>query len=126
MPLLTTLEKFCYKAHEIPKGTRLLKEGKSTHRTYVLVSGALKVTAGNVDIGSFTHAGDTFGEMATLLDENASADVTAEEDSQVYIIEDLKAFLLKNPQQAIDLLKQSYNRIQQMNKGVNTMLKMIP
>ena len=92
MSLLKVLEKFCYKPHSIAKGTTLLKEGQATNTTYVLVEGSFKVTAGNVDIGSFKNAGDTFGEMACILNEEASATVTAECDCLVYLIKDLNSF----------------------------------
>ncbi|MCH2207548.1 MAG: cyclic nucleotide-binding domain-containing protein [Lentisphaerales bacterium] len=126
MPLLNTLEDFCYKSHLITQGSTLLKEGEKTDTTYVLICGELRVTTGDVEIGVFSEPGDTFGEMANLMEDVVSANVEAVTDCQVYIIKDLKMFLLKNPKETLELLKASYTRLKQMNKGVNLMLQMIP
>lgn len=126
MPLLKTLEDFCYKPTYVAKGTVLLREGEKTSITYVLISGKLRVTAGEVEIGVFESQGDTFGEMATLMNDTISASVEADDECQVYVIKDLKAFLLKNPKETLELLEASYKRLKKMNHGVNLMLKMIP
>ena len=126
MPLLETLESFCYKPNLISKGTILLREGEKTSVTYVLISGELQVTTGDVEIGVFQNPGDTFGEMAALMEDVTSASVEAVTDCQVYKIQDLKTFLIKNPKEAVELLQASYTRLKQMNKGVNLMLQMIP
>ena len=125
MPLLQTLEDFCYKPQVVKNGSIILNEGDSSNSTYVLIKGALKVTAGGVEIGTFKGAGDTFGEMAAILKEPVSATVEAVGDSEMYIINDFSEFLSKNPSLCIELLKSSYHRLAQMNKGVNEMLKMI-
>ena len=125
MSLLSTLEAFCYKSHAITNGRALLKEGEHSAATYVLISGSFQVTAGNVDIGTFCQPGDSFGEMAALLGDQASADVIAMEDSKVYEIKDLNTLLLKNPELAVEMLKASYIRLKQMNKGVTLMREMI-
>ncbi|MCM8530746.1 MAG: cyclic nucleotide-binding domain-containing protein [Lentisphaeraceae bacterium] len=126
MLLLDILEKFCYKPQTIPAGTLLVKEGTVETSTYVLISGTLEVTAGNVEIGKFRRPGDTFGEMSAIMNEEASASVLTETECKVYVIQDLKTFLIKNPELAIDMLKKSYARLKQMNKGVNFMLSLIP
>ena len=126
MPLLKTLEDFCYKPTHVSKGTALLKEGEKTNATYVLISGRLRVTAGEVEIGVFDCQGDTFGEMATLMNDTICASVEADEDCQVYVIKDLNSFLLKNPKETLELLKASYKRLKKMNHGVNLMLQMLP
>ena len=125
MNLLRTLENFCYKAQTIPAGQTFLKEGDCPCPTYVLIDGAVKVTAGGVEIGIFKNPGDTFGEMAAILEEPVSATVEAVRDSQVYVIQNFQEFLSKNPTLCVELLKNSYKRLSQMNKGVNIMLKMI-
>lgn len=125
MNLLRTLENFCYKPQTLAAGTVFLKEGDCPCPTYVLISGSVKVTAGGVEIGIFKNPGDTFGEMAAILEQPVSATVEAVSDSQVYVIRNFQDFLSKNPTLCIELLKKSYNRLSQMNKGVNIMLKMI-
>ena len=125
MTLLKTLENFCYKAQTLKAGTVFLKEGDNPCPTYILISGAIKVTAGGVEIGVFKSPGDTFGEMAAIMKAPVTATVEAVEDSQVYVIKNFEEFLSKNPALTIELLKKSYDRLAQMNKGVNIMLKMI-
>lgn len=125
MNLLRTLETFCYKVTTLPQGTKFLKEGDTPCPTYVLLKGAVKVTAGGVEIGIFRKPGDTFGEMASIMDTPVSATVETIEDTDVYIVKDFQEFLTKNPAICLDLLRNSYDRLAQMNKGVNLMLKMI-
>ncbi|MCM8528171.1 MAG: cyclic nucleotide-binding domain-containing protein [Lentisphaeraceae bacterium] len=125
MKLLATLETFCYKPKLIAAGTTLLTEGDCPCPTYVLIKGAVKVTTGGVEIGIFKSPGDTFGEMAAILEGKATATVEAVEDTQVYTINDFSEFLSKNPSICVELLKNSYHRLAQMNKGVNDMLKLI-
>ncbi|MCM8540680.1 MAG: cyclic nucleotide-binding domain-containing protein [Lentisphaeraceae bacterium] len=125
MKLLDTLESFCYKPQTIMSGSILLTEGESPCPTYVLINGAVKVTTGGVEIGIFKNAGDTFGEMAAILEGPVSATVETVEDSEMYVINNFSEFLSKNPSICVDLLKNSYHRLAQMNKGVNEMLKLI-
>lgn len=125
MNLLHALESFCYKPQKLPKGTVFLNEGDCPCPTYVLINGAVKVTAGGVEIGVFSKAGDTFGEMAAIMKKPVSATVETAEDSNFYVVENFEEFLTKNPAHCLDLLKNSYDRLSQMNKGVNLMLKMI-
>jgi CRP/FNR family transcriptional regulator, cyclic AMP receptor protein len=123
MALINTLEKFCYKPISIAKGTILIREGETNDKVYVLISGSLQITTGDVIIGQFTKTGESFGEMAALLKQKASATVEATKDSQIYVIENMEFFLLKNPDECLHLLKQSFERIKQMNKGVNILSK---
>jgi len=125
MNLLKTLENFCYKPQTLKAGEVFLIEGECPCPTYVLISGAVKVTAGGVEIGIFQSPGDTFGEMAAILEKPVSANVEAVTDSQVYVIKNFKEFLSKNPVLCIEMLESSYQRLSQMNKGVNMMLRMI-
>ncbi|MCM8537870.1 MAG: cyclic nucleotide-binding domain-containing protein [Lentisphaeraceae bacterium] len=126
MALIDILEQFCYKKHTVDAGTLLLKEGTVETSTYVLISGTVEVTAGDVDIGQFSRPGDTFGEMSAIMKEAVSASVVTSTECQLYVIKDLDTLLLKNPEIAIDMLKKSYVRLKQMNKGVNFMLSLIP
>jgi CRP-like cAMP-binding protein len=121
MTILKQLEDFCYKPISFLQGSKLIQEDQGCDQVYVLISGTLKVTTGNVVIGNFNKKGDTFGEMAAIMNQNASATVEALEDSQVYVINDIDAFLTKNPQHCVNMLKMSYNRLKQMNNGVNIM-----
>ena len=111
MKLLQTLEDFCYKPQTIVSGSILLTEGECLCQTYVLIKGAVKVTTGGVEIGIFKSPGDTFGEMAAILQEPVSATVETVEDSEMYLVNDFSEFLSKNPSICVDLLKNSYHRL---------------
>ena len=121
MTLLECLDQFCFKKYPVEQGTFLMQEGEFPNQVYVMVSGTVKVTTGNVVIGQFNRPGDTYGEMAVILEEKASATVECLTPCEVYIIQDLETFLTKNPTQCINMLKLSYRRLKQMNKGVNIM-----
>ncbi len=119
MSLLDQLKEFCYSPIKIERGQHLLNEGESCDQVYVLISGKVRVTTGNVIIGDFSTPGNTFGEMAVMLKEPVSATVVALDECQVYVIKSLDAFLIKNPEECIHMLRTAYRRLCQMNRGVN-------
>ena len=125
MSLLQQLQDFCFKTMPIPENTYLLEEGQDCEDVYVLAKGSVRVTAGQVIIGDFHKPGDTFGEMAVILKQRASASVHTLTDCEFYVIKDLETFLTKNPKMGFEFLKMSYKRLKKMNLGVNIMYEHI-
>ena len=125
MPLIKQLEEFCYKKVPYPAGSILLQEGQVTEEVYVLATGSVRVTSGQVIIGDFSKPGATFGEMAVILNQKVSATVETQTDGEFYVIKDLENFLTKNPKQCFAFLNLAYKRIKKMNLGVNIMYEHI-
>ena len=125
MSLIKQLEEFCYKKVPYQAGTCLLEEGQFTDEVYILASGTVRVTAGQVIIGDFSKPGDSFGEMAVILSQKVCATVVAQTDCEFYVLKDLENYLTKNPKQCFEMLKLAFKRIKKMNLGVNIMYEHI-
>jgi CRP-like cAMP-binding protein len=74
-------------------GEVLLVDGESVRALYVLLSGALRIEKGDSLITVVTERGACVGEMSLLLDIPATADVIAEDDAVVAVVEDARALL---------------------------------
>ena len=62
---------------EFPGGRRIVTEGESTDRFYVLLSGLAGVTQESRGARGILRPGETFGEVAPLLGVERTATVTA-------------------------------------------------
>ncbi|HET9729996.1 MAG TPA: cyclic nucleotide-binding domain-containing protein [Acidimicrobiia bacterium] len=67
---------------ECAAGDRVLKRGGSAHNIFVVLRGTLEVRSGDQIVGVLS-AGDTFGEMAFLLQNPRAFDVDAASDAEV-------------------------------------------
>ena len=67
----------------VPKGEKLIQQGKQTRLVYLILKGKVAIEVSQVKI---THIGpgQICGEMAFLEDSSASATATAEEDVEVF------------------------------------------
>jgi CRP/FNR family transcriptional regulator, cyclic AMP receptor protein len=77
----------------LARGEVLLVDGEPVHALYVLLSGALRIEKGGTLIAVVAERGTCVGEMSLLLDNPATADVVAEEDAVVAVVEDARAAL---------------------------------
>jgi CRP-like cAMP-binding protein len=78
-------------------GETLIAEGGSGGTIFVLVSGALRVRKGDVEVNVITHPGAFVGEMSVLLGTSHSATVEAMEPSVLRYAVDGKALLESDP-----------------------------
>ena len=61
---------------DVPGGTRIVTEGESDARFYVLISGLAAVTQADRGARSLLRPGETFGEVAAAMDVTRTATVT--------------------------------------------------
>ncbi|MBL7076770.1 MAG: GNAT family N-acetyltransferase [Kiritimatiellae bacterium] len=91
---------------DIADGERLIQKGEAGDRVFVLVSGELRVSVGDREVGRIA-AGETVGEMS-LLDENPrSANVIAAGDCRVLEIlgTDLQELMARRPRLGMALMR---------------------
>jgi CRP-like cAMP-binding protein len=86
---------------EVASGDALIREGAETRRFFILISGTISVTKGEVEVARITEPGAVFGEISALLDIPASATVTAVDDARLYIAEDASGFIRAHPEIAV-------------------------
>lgn len=93
----------CHEAplQELPPGTVLLPEGKTSGHLYVLKSGAVEVLRGDTQVAVIEEPGAVFGEMSVLLKRPHTATVRALTPITVYAFDDAERFLRSNPEIAL-------------------------
>ncbi|MBK8085002.1 MAG: cyclic nucleotide-binding domain-containing protein [Devosia sp.] len=78
-------------------GERLISEGDFSGEIYVLEHGRLLVERNGITIAGIAEPGALIGEMSVLLGTDHTADVTAEAETTVRVIEDAIGFLERTP-----------------------------
>ena len=94
-----------YPRRTVDAGEVLLTDGSPVPALYVLVEGALRVEKSGVPITTVSEPGACVGEMSLLLDVPATADVVADTESIVAVVDDAAERLATDPQLAIALAR---------------------
>jgi CRP/FNR family cyclic AMP-dependent transcriptional regulator len=84
-------------------GETVLAEGQTHHVLLVLVSGSVRITSGGTEISVIDKPGAVFGEMAALLDGEATATVTTLEESRFLRSSDPLTVLRDQPGFALEV-----------------------
>ena len=87
----------------VPAGTAVMEEGRRHHLLMRLLSGSVRVTIGGTEIHVIDEPGAMFGEMAALLDGEATATVTTLEECVFLRSEDPLAALLDHPELMLEV-----------------------
>jgi CRP/FNR family cyclic AMP-dependent transcriptional regulator len=82
---------------EIQPGEALVREGGTAGPIWVLVSGALDVLKGDVQVNRITNPGAVIGEVSVLLGTQPGATVVAAEPTRLRVAEDGEAWLRSDP-----------------------------
>ncbi len=70
---------------EHPAGAHIIKEGEDSQDLYLILKGSAKVVVNDKEVAQ-PKVGDVIGEMAFVLNEKRSADVIANEDVELMVI----------------------------------------
>ena len=95
-------------------GEVLLADGAPVPTLYVLLEGGLRVEKAGVAITTVTEPGACVGEMSLLLGVPATADVVAQDESVVAVIDDAAARLDSDPHVARALAQLLARRLHAM------------
>ncbi|MFO7778998.1 MAG: Crp/Fnr family transcriptional regulator [Nitriliruptoraceae bacterium] len=93
-------------------GEVLLAEGAPAGTMFVLVSGRVEVRKGEVTVTSVSEPGAFLGEMSTLLDTPASAEVVAVDPTEVLVLEDAVTAVAADPQLTLAIARLLARRLQ--------------
>lgn len=96
---------------DLPAGTTLLTEGKTSGRLYILASGTVEVLRGETQVAVVGDPGAVFGEMSVLLNRPHTATVRALSAVRVYAFEDAASFLRSSPEIAFLLCRLLADRL---------------
>ena len=83
---------------QVAAGTRLIEEGVSMGRLYVLKQGAFEVVRNGVKVIAISEPGAFMGEISTLLGSAPMADVIATRDSTVHVLHDAAVATRRDPE----------------------------
>lgn len=123
---LAEIEKHANSRH-YPRNAVILYEGGNSDSLYVILSGRVKIYLndenGKEVILNHQEAGEYFGELSLIDDTERSASVMTVEKSTFAIIskQDFRAVLGKNPDIAIQLIKDLVYRVRALTGNVKTL-----
>jgi len=81
---------------ELAAGDVLVREGVANRSIWVLVSGTLSVSNGDVEVNAIRHPGALIGEVSVLLGSMPTATVTAVEPTLLRVADDGETLLSSN------------------------------
>ena len=85
---------------DVASGEVVVQEGSASGPIWILVSGALRVLKGDVQVNTIATPGAAIGEISVLLDTSHGATVDAIEPTRLRIATDGHAFLESDPRVA--------------------------
>ncbi|MBI3735224.1 cyclic nucleotide-binding domain-containing protein [Candidatus Sumerlaeota bacterium] len=100
----------------VSRGETLIEEGKTQAELYFLVSGAVEIVKGGVQIVRVTDPGAVFGEMSILLKQPHSAEVRALEDSEFRVAARPEEILRDSPELALYIAEILARRLDALNR----------
>ena len=103
-----------FPSRSLGSGEVLIAEGDAGGRLFVLLDGALRVEKSGIAIASIATPGGCVGELSSLLDIPATADVVASEASTVAVVEDAERVLAAEPDLVLTLARLLASRVQSM------------
>lgn len=115
------------KKKTLSKDRVIMRQGTRSDTGYVINSGRVKVFLsdehGREIVLAFLEAGDYFGEMSLLDEEDCSASVVTEEDTELVAISraDFRACLHANPELTERLLLGLIGRLRDANKKISSL-----
>ncbi len=79
---MSNILRFCdgFQEASFEAGTTILKQGVKSKSVYIIIDGAVEVSADDAHVKILSEPGTVFGELAALLDEPRIANVIATQD----------------------------------------------
>jgi CRP-like cAMP-binding protein len=94
-----------------PDGTEVLAEGRRHHQLLILVSGAVRISAGGAEISVIDEPGSILGEMAILLKTPATATATTVGKSRFLRSVDPERLMREHPGLALEIAQTLARRL---------------
>jgi CRP/FNR family cyclic AMP-dependent transcriptional regulator len=94
-----------------PDGDVLLREGETTNRLYVVVSGKVEVLRGATQVAVLGEPGSVVGDMSILMQSPHTATARALGEVEVITIEDASGFFRAYPEAAYHVARMLAHRL---------------
>ena len=96
-------------------GESLFQQGDEADAIYILREGSLLVIEDGVCLATVSEPNSYVGELALLIGEKRLAEVRADTDSRLEVVEDVDAFFRKHPERALEIARLLANRLHEMD-----------
>jgi CRP/FNR family transcriptional regulator, cyclic AMP receptor protein len=94
----------------------VLEEDKKTGLLYILAEGRVEILKRDTRVGTISHPGAIFGDIAILLNQSHSATVRCLAPSRFYVIEDPAGFLVAHPALSLALARGLAERLDSLTR----------
>ncbi|MDA2934326.1 cyclic nucleotide-binding domain-containing protein [Acidobacteria bacterium AH-259-D05] len=104
-----------YPEKEFRAGEIIFRQGDPSRALYILLEGRLAVIEDQVCIASISDPGAVVGESAYLIGCDRLADVKAETDCRLQIIDDVEKFFRDDPKRGLEIARLLAERLRDMD-----------
>ncbi len=110
---MSNILRFCdgFQEASFEAGTTILKQGVKSKSVYIIIDGAVEVSADDAHVKILSEPGTVFGELAALLDEPRIANVIATQDCRCYVMDDISQICDLNEDAFLELTRGEFDRL---------------
>ena len=104
-----------YPEKEFKAGELIFRQGDASRALYILLEGQLVVIEDGVQIASISEAGTFVGESAYLIGSERLADLKAQTDCRLQVVEDVDRFFREDPTRSLQVARTLARRVRDMD-----------
>ncbi len=104
-----------YPEKAVRAGQLIFRQGDPSRALYVLLEGRLAVIEQGVRIASISDPGTVVGESAYLIGCNRLADVKADTDCRLQVVDDVEKFFREDPERSLEIARLLAHRLRDMD-----------
>lgn len=104
-----------YPEKEFKAGELIFRQGDASRALYILLEGELGVVEDGVRIASICDPGIVVGESAYLIGCVRLADLKADTDCRLQVVEDVEQFFREDPKRALQVARVLATRLRDMD-----------
>ena len=104
-----------YPEKDFKAGQLIFRQGDASRALYILLEGELAVIEDGVRIASISGPGTVVGESAYLIGCERLADLKADTDCRLHVVEDVEKFFREDPKRALQVARVVAERLRDMD-----------
>ena len=114
-----------YPVKTVRAGQPIFSQGDPSRALYVLLEGRLAVIEDGVRIASISDPGAVVGESAYLIGCDRLADVQADTDCRLQVVDDVGKFFRDDPERSLEIARLLAQRVRDMDLQFLEMRKLV-